>query len=315
MAWELNPPAAGLPPAAELPPLFAALLGGDSDRATEQLEAGCDPCHTLTSGLTALHAAALGGAAGAVPALVAAGVPINAQLLEPLQLPKDDGDGLSFDKVPPGSTALALACARSTTAAVQALLAAGATYKLPTLSSSAYQDIVAEGAGSPWHWAAERSMSSRYHGSEEAVAAAMAVRAGLLENALQCAAAELEPQSEQLVALLVIASLAPSCTGQLSALAALPGAADALNAGQRRRLAGWIVKKGDVAAVDALQAGPLRQQPLDPNGKLLQSIAGDRGEKALPMARALLQVRGTQRAQGLHSLCCAQLLALLLPHC
>ncbi|PRW45110.1 glycine oxidase isoform X1 isoform A [Chlorella sorokiniana] len=206
------------------------------------------------------------------------------------QLPKDGGEGVSSDKVPAGSTALTLACALSKAGAVQALLDAGAGYELPTLSGSTWGDLFAGGAASPWHWAAERSTRARHHGPADQAAAAAAVRASLLQSVLQrTAAGTLAPQSEQLMALLFAAAMAPSCPHPLSSLSALAGAADTLTAAQRRRLISLIVEKGDGAAVDALQASPLRQQPLDPNGKLLDSIARSRDAAVLPVARALLQ--------------------------
>ncbi|KAI7843745.1 hypothetical protein COHA_002643 [Chlorella ohadii] len=176
----------------------------------------------------------------------------------------------------------------SKAATVQALLAAGATYPLPALRSESWGDLFADRAASPWFWADKWSGHS---GNEGEAADATAVRASLLRHVLQHAAAGTGPEigPEQLMALLVAAGLEPACTDQLAAVAALPGAADKLDTAQRRRLARLVVKCGEAAAVQALQAGPLRQQPIDPHGSLLQDIANNRRSDALPMARALLQ--------------------------
>jgi len=56
-----QPRGAALPPEADQPPLFAELLGGDTERAIHLLQDGADAHHTLPCGLTALHAAVLGG--------------------------------------------------------------------------------------------------------------------------------------------------------------------------------------------------------------------------------------------------------------
>ncbi len=281
-----QPRGAALPPEADQPPLFAELLGGDTERAIHLLQDGADAHHTLPCGLTALHAAVLGGVAGAVPALVAAGVPVDAQLTAPQLLPKNYGEKRSPEAAPAGSTALTLACAVGKPASVQALLAAGAAYQLPTLNADSWGGLFADTAASPWFWAVQ------WRGARSEAADAAAVRASLLEHVLQRAAAgTLQLQPEQLMALLAVAALAPARTDQLAALAALPGAADKLDTAQRRRLAGLVVKRGDAEAVHALQAGPLRQQPIDPHGSLLQDIANNRRSDALPMASALLQVR------------------------
>lgn len=66
--------------------LLKALLRGETAAALRLLEAGAapgaaPPTLVLPAGnFTALHAAALGGGAAAIPALVAAGVPVNASL-------------------------------------------------------------------------------------------------------------------------------------------------------------------------------------------------------------------------------------------
>lgn len=234
----------------------------------------------------------LGGVAGAVPALVAAGVPVDAQLTAPQLLPKNYGEKRSPEAAPAGSTALTLACAVGKPASVQALLAAGAAYQLPTLASNTTHlwELVADGGSSPWHWAAKRSHPLR---TEHEAAAAAAVRASLLSDVLQRAAAGTGPEfvPEQLMALLLAAALAPANVDQLTALAALPETGGMLGADQRRRLAGLVVEHGDAAAVQALQAGPLRQHPIDPDGRMLYSIARRRGADVLLLARALLQVR------------------------
>lgn len=282
-------PPALLPPPADAPPLLRACLAGDSACALELLQNGASATDTLPGGVTALHTAALGGAAGAVPALVAAGLSVDAGLEGPVQLFE-----VQFDRTaeaPAGTTPLALAAALGHASAVEALLAAGATHELPSLIDQHWygSGLFENGATSPWHWVAEHIRGR----DAERAAGAAAVRAQLLAHVLQrCAASAPAPQPDQLLALCVAAVLPPACTDKLAALAALPGAADLLGEVRLRRLAQSAVERGDAVVVEALQASPLRLQPLDPQGSLLEGIARKRGEDALPMARALLQVRG-----------------------
>lgn len=298
------PPPKAAPSAAAQPPLFKALLGGSSAHAVKLLKGGADAQEVLPGGLTALHAAALGGVADAVPALVAAGVPVETQLAEPLQLPNQSSQQDSFDKAPAGSTALTLASAMGQPGTVEALLAAGAAPELPKLRVISSRDLFAGGAASPWHWAAKRPRASQQSD------AAAAVRAMLLADARKrLAAGPLALQPEQLMGLLVAAALEPARTDDFAALAALPGTADMLDEGQRRGLAEMVVElveHGDAEAVHALQAGLLRQQPLDPDGSMLEVLASRREADALPTARALLQV-----GEGLHmaAACCAAVVA------
>ncbi len=289
---QVRPAAAVLPPVAEQPPLFAALLGGQAERALELVQGGANPHDTLLCGLTALHAAALGGAAGAVAALVAAGVPVDARLSAPLQLPDQRCGQLFTDEAPAGSTALALACAMGEVPTVQALLAAGAASELPDPDS--WRDLLKPGASSraasPWHWLAERMRYARPEDESE-MAAAIALRASLLGDVLRRAAAgSLEMQPEQLMAMLMAAALAPSAPDLLAELAALLGAAGMLGAEQRCSVASLAVHQGDAAAVQTMLDGPLRQQPIDPDGSMLETVAGRSSDDVLPIARALLQV-------------------------
>ncbi|KAI7837349.1 hypothetical protein COHA_008790 [Chlorella ohadii] len=89
--------------------------------------------------------------------------------------------------------------------------------------------------------------------------------------------------------MLMAAALAPSAPDLLAELAALPGAAGMLGAEQRRSVASLAVHQGDAAAVQTMLDGPLRQQPIDPDGSMLETVAGRSSDDVLPIARALLQ--------------------------
>lgn len=298
--FDLEPPPPPIALSADdagLPPLFRALLGGDSARAIELLEHGADACEALPScGATPLHAAGLGGcAADAVAALVAAGAPLEAQLTEPGVQLCYSVSGLLPTRAPAGSTPLTVACGRPHVATAEALLAAGAACEPPVLNNSQF---VRFDAASPWHWLEKHSCSHEHK------AAVNALRAHMLALMRQRhAAGTLALQPEQLLGWVGAAALRPPCSEELAAVVALPSAAGMLSEEQHRRLADVVVQSGDVAAVEALQAGPLRLQPLDPDGSMLRGTCITlRGEATVPMARALLQVR---RLPGMRrALCC-----------
>lgn len=249
-----KPSVVALPPAADMPPLFQALPGGDSARAVELLRGGADAREMLQpSALTALHAATLGGAADAVPALAAAGAAVDAQLAAPV--PLQDGSGVLGGKAmaPAGCQPLALACALGQAAAVQALLAAGASYELPLLQGGGWTNSFKGGGNSPWNWINAHIMFSS-GGDQETVAA----RSMLLADVLRChAAGALVPTPEQLQGLLAAAVLKLACLEEFEALAALPSAA-ALNEERRRHLARLMLfgyGDGDAAALEVPAVG------------------------------------------------------------
>ena len=99
--------------------LFEALLSGNAAKAHRLLQgrtAG-QPSHTGPCGITTLHAALVGGCADALPALVAAGAPLDAALEDdswsgPLRDFMDGiakVDGVKHNYTTMGSTALTVA--------------------------------------------------------------------------------------------------------------------------------------------------------------------------------------------------------------
>lgn len=87
--------------------LFQALLRGDTEGALCLLEAGAAPGGSPpellfpVGGFTALHAAAIGGCAAAIPVLAAAGLDVNASLMDPFGFGEPLGDSSSEDEDPP----------------------------------------------------------------------------------------------------------------------------------------------------------------------------------------------------------------------
>ena len=108
--------------------LFEALLGGDDSLASSLLAASSSRrdqvSHVGPLGFTSLHAAVAGGCAGALPALAAAGAPLDSELwadchpaapqgapLRAFLLARGVGDShAALKHLQRGRTALTLAC-------------------------------------------------------------------------------------------------------------------------------------------------------------------------------------------------------------
>lgn len=274
----------------------------------------------LPGGLSTLHAAALGGCAGAVPALAAAGAPLDARLAEGLP-PEPALGGIGMlqqcrpreldqteelvtsafpgmrtpsargELLPTGATPLALACLMAQGSVVEALLAAGAAIEVPASqpdSSLYYSPRSAE--GSPFRALQEQFQVGRF--GKGVRSAAVAIRDRLLACLLERAGAGAQPLSgDQLLSVGMLALLPPTNRPALDALAALPASA-AMGEEQRRCVVHAALELDDLELLTVLQAGRLRVTPLDPHGRLLQSVAGGRHPKHVETAKEILKVSG-----------------------